>query len=60
MQDLFPYTRARLSDVPYRPSQVMDLATPDELRKQMLNVVFGWEDDIEELVREECELFESI
>ncbi|KAL2418619.1 hypothetical protein ABEF91_004618 [Exophiala dermatitidis] len=55
VQDLFPFTRARLHDVPYRPPRSLDEAmlTPDDLRRQMLNVVFGWEEDIQDLVRDE-------
>jgi len=55
MHDLFPYTRARLSDVPYRQARTMDEShlTPDDLRRQMLSVVFGWDDDIRDLVHDE-------
>jgi hypothetical protein len=53
--DLFPFTRARLVDVPFRPPQYdQSRRTPDDLRVQMLNVVFGWPDDIELLIRDEC------
>lgn len=52
--DLFPFTKARLSDVPFRMPQPGAAKAPDELRQQMLSVVFGWEDDIETLIREEC------
>lgn len=53
--DLFPYTRARLSSVPYTHPQPVDQAnlTADDLRKQMLKIVFGWNGDIEPLIREE-------
>ncbi|KAL8969597.1 MAG: hypothetical protein Q9183_001929, partial [Haloplaca sp. 2 TL-2023] len=53
--DLFPRTRARLSTVQYKPPQNLDQdnATADDLRKQMLDVVFGWADDIEPLIRDE-------
>ncbi|KAL8805938.1 MAG: hypothetical protein Q9200_005233 [Gallowayella weberi] len=53
--DLFPRTRARLSTVQYKPPQALDQesATADDLRRQMLDVVFGWEDDIEPLIRDE-------
>ncbi|KAL8731198.1 MAG: hypothetical protein Q9166_003605 [cf. Caloplaca sp. 2 TL-2023] len=53
--DLFPRTRARLSTVQYKPPRALDQenATTDDLRKQMLDVVFGWEDDIEPLIRDE-------
>ena len=53
--DLFPRTRARLSNVTYKHPQALDQenATADDLRRQMLDVVFGWDDDIEPLVRDE-------
>jgi hypothetical protein len=52
--DLFPFTKARLSDVPYRNSQLGPNRSPDDLRQNMLRVVFGWDNDIEELIRDEC------
>lgn len=52
--DLFPFTKARLSDVPYRNSELGPDRTPDDLRQNMLRIVFGWENDIEELIRDEC------
>lgn len=53
--DLFPRTRARLSTVQYKPPRTLDQenTNADDLRKQMLDVVFGWEDDIEPLIRDE-------
>lgn len=51
--DLFPFTKARLGDVPYRNTQLGPDRTPDDLRQNMLRVVFGWENDIEELIRDE-------
>lgn len=53
--DLFPFTRARLNDVPYKHQPPLDETnlTPDDLRQQMLNVVFGWEGDIKDLIRDE-------
>ena len=53
--DLFPYTRARLSSLPYTQPQALDQtnSSADDLRKQMLQVVFGWEDDIEPMIRDE-------
>ncbi|KAL9584387.1 MAG: hypothetical protein Q9203_004680 [Teloschistes exilis] len=53
--DLFPRTRTRLSTVQYKQPQSLDQdnATADDLRRQMLDVVFGWEDDIEPLIRDE-------
>ncbi|KAI9803445.1 MAG: hypothetical protein M1833_000964 [Piccolia ochrophora] len=53
--DLFPYTRARLSDVPYRNPQNRNKSnlTPADLRREMLSVVFGWESDIRPLIKDE-------
>ncbi|KAF2088882.1 hypothetical protein K490DRAFT_72569 [Saccharata proteae CBS 121410] len=51
--DLFPFIQSRLSDVPFRMPPPGSAKTPDELRRQMLSVVFGWEDDIDALVRDE-------
>lgn len=54
--DLFPFTRARLNDVPYRTQQPLNESRmmPDELRRQMLSMVFGWDGDIEGLIKDEC------
>ncbi|RLM00120.1 hypothetical protein CFD26_108266 [Aspergillus turcosus] len=53
--DLFPFTRARLNDVPYRNHRPIDerYLTPNDLRRQMLSVVFGWDGDIQDLIRDE-------
>ncbi|KAG0161259.1 hypothetical protein PDIDSM_8793 [Penicillium digitatum] len=53
--DLFPFTRARLMDVPYKQQPTIDEKnlTSDDLRLQMLNVVFGWDGDIQELITDE-------
>lgn len=53
--DLFSFTRARLNDVPYRSQQPLDEGrlTPDDLRRQMLSMVFGWDGDIEGLIKDE-------
>ncbi|KAI1906015.1 hypothetical protein LOZ12_005891 [Ophidiomyces ophidiicola] len=53
--DLFPFIRSRLNEVPFRPPPRLNEAelNPDELRKQMLNVVFGWEGDILDLLHDE-------
>ena len=61
ISDLFPYIRARLSDVPYKPMRPFDESrlTPSDLRRQMLNVVFGWEEDIEDLIRDERKPIDS-
>lgn len=55
ISELFPHTRSRLNDVPFRPPQRVDEneCHPDELRKQMLSVVFGWNGDIADLLTDE-------
>ena len=54
LMDLFPYTRARLADVQFRPPHYdKNRSTPDDLRNEMLEVVFGWSDDIDNLIRDE-------
>jgi hypothetical protein len=55
VHELFPYTRARLNDIPYKPPRAFDenKLTPDDLRRQMLSVVFGWDGDIQDLIRDE-------
>ncbi|CAG7927787.1 unnamed protein product [Penicillium olsonii] len=53
--DLFPFTRARLNDVPYKQQPPMDEShlTSDDLRQQMMSVVFGWDGDIQDLIIDE-------
>ena len=53
--DLFPRTRVRLANVAYQQTQPLDQdnMTADDLRRRMLEVVFGWPEDIEPLVRDE-------
>jgi hypothetical protein len=55
VQDLFKFTRSRLSDVPYKRSQFVDSSrlTNDDLRAQMLSTIFGWNKDIKDLIRDE-------
>ena len=55
VNELFPYTRSRLNDIPYKPARAFDelTLTPDDLRRQMLSVVFGWDEDIHDLIRDE-------
>jgi hypothetical protein len=62
VKELFPYIRARLSDVPYKPIRPFDESrlTPDDLRRQMLTVVFGWDEDIQDLIRDECKCILSL
>ncbi|KIW44033.1 uncharacterized protein PV06_05075 [Exophiala oligosperma] len=53
--DLFPFTRARLHDVPYRAPRSVDEShlTSGDFRRQMLSCVFGWDEDIHDLIRDE-------
>lgn len=53
--DLFPRTRIRLANLAYHQPDKFDQdnLTPDQLRVRMLNIVFGWDDDIEPLIRDE-------
>jgi hypothetical protein len=55
VDDLFPFTRSRLNDVPYKAPRPLSEAemTPDNLRRQMLRTVFGWAEDIQDLIRDE-------
>lgn len=51
--DLFPFAKARLSEVPFRSPSYSAERSIGELRQQMLSIVFGWEDDVEALIRDE-------
>ncbi|KAI2632107.1 hypothetical protein GGR54DRAFT_18166 [Hypoxylon sp. NC1633] len=53
--DLFKFTRSRLHDIPYKRIALADQSrlTNDDLRRQMLSIIFGWNREIEELVRDE-------
>lgn len=52
--DLFPYVKARLRDVAFRtPFYGQSARTPELLQREMLSVIFGWNDDIESLIRDE-------
>ncbi|KAH7186471.1 hypothetical protein BKA60DRAFT_602655 [Fusarium oxysporum] len=55
VHDLFKYTRACLSDIPYKHAMGANSArlTNDDLRRQMLNTIFGWNKEVEDLIREE-------
>ncbi|EEU42466.1 uncharacterized protein NECHADRAFT_93326 [Fusarium vanettenii 77-13-4] len=55
VHDLFKYTRARLSDIPYKHHMgTKDTRlTNDDLRRQMLSTIFGWNKEIEDLIRDE-------
>lgn len=53
--DLFKFTKSRLSDIPYAHPQVPQNKgmSHHELRRQMLNTIFGWNGEAEDLVRDE-------
>ncbi|KAL6412747.1 hypothetical protein AUP68_03953 [Ilyonectria robusta] len=55
VHDLFKYTRTRLSDIPYKHPTVPNNSrlTNDDLRHQMLNTIFGWNKEIDDLIRDE-------
>ncbi|PCD22211.1 hypothetical protein AU210_016003 [Fusarium oxysporum f. sp. radicis-cucumerinum] len=55
VHDLFKFTRARLSDIPYKHAMGANSArlTNDDLRRQMLNTIFGWNKEVEDLIRDE-------
>jgi len=53
--DLFKFTKSRLNDVPYKTPFGSDNVrlTNDDLRRQMLSTIFGWNKDAADLVRDE-------
>ncbi|EKD15242.1 WD g-beta repeat protein [Drepanopeziza brunnea f. sp. 'multigermtubi' MB_m1] len=53
--DLFKFTKSRLSDIPYRHPKVSDNTplTNNDLRRQMLSTIFGWDGEAEELIKDE-------
>ncbi|PHH90425.1 hypothetical protein CDD83_3662 [Cordyceps sp. RAO-2017] len=55
VHDLFKFTRTRLSDVPYKAPMNSDNSrlTNDDLRRQMLSTIFGWQKEVEDLIRDE-------
>lgn len=56
LEDLFPYTRERVNEVNYiqqMPPLDESRLTPDALRRQMLQIVFGWNGDIQDLIQAE-------
>lgn len=55
VQDLFRYTRSRLSDIPYKHPAVSDNVqlTNEDLRRQMLSTIFGWQKEMGDLIRDE-------
>ncbi|KAI1494297.1 hypothetical protein F5X96DRAFT_10740 [Biscogniauxia mediterranea] len=55
VNDLFKFTRSRLHDVPYKRTPLGDQTrlTNDDLRRQMLSIIFGWNREVQDLVRDE-------
>jgi hypothetical protein len=54
MMDLFAFTKKRLRDLPFKTPNYGNVArTPELLLREMLKVVFGWNEDITALVRDE-------
>ena len=55
VDDLFKFTRSRLTDIPYKPPMQSDQGrlTNDHLSQQMLSTIFGWHKGIEDLIVDE-------
>ncbi|KAH8684528.1 WD40-repeat-containing domain protein [Tricladium varicosporioides] len=53
--DLFKFTKARLSDIPYSHPRVLDNTrlTNNDLRRQMLSTIFGWNGEVDALIQDE-------
>ncbi|KJX99862.1 hypothetical protein TI39_contig349g00004 [Zymoseptoria brevis] len=52
--ELFPTIKARLADVAFRtPYYGQSARTPELLQREMLSTVFGWNDDVRSLLRDE-------
>ncbi|KAK3315033.1 hypothetical protein B0H66DRAFT_331519 [Apodospora peruviana] len=53
--DLFKFTKSRLIDMPFRTPFATDNSrmTNDDLRRQMLLTIFGWNKEIDDLIRDE-------
>ncbi|CAK3924294.1 unnamed protein product [Lecanosticta acicola] len=52
--DLFPHIKARLRGVAFRtPHYGQSARTPELLQREMLSVVFGWNDDVRSLIHDE-------
>ncbi|TVY78306.1 hypothetical protein LSUE1_G006956 [Lachnellula suecica] len=53
--DLFKFTKSRLSDIPYSHPRVLDNThlTNNDLRRQMLSTIFGWDGEAGELIQDE-------
>jgi hypothetical protein len=53
--DLFKFTKSRLSDIPYSSpvSTTNKALSNNELRRQMLSTIFGWDGEVDALIRDE-------
>lgn len=52
--DLFPFARRRQREARFRlPHYGQSSVTTDSLRQEMLNIVFGWDGNVESLIRDE-------
>ena len=60
VSDIFAHLRPRLATVTYESPRVggrQNRLSDDDLRKEMLFCIFGWRDDIEDLIADECKYF---
>ena len=56
MMDLFAFTKSRIRDLPFKTPNYGNVArTPELLLREMLKVVFGWDEDVSGLVRDEMQ-----
>jgi hypothetical protein len=55
VDDLFKFTRMRLNDIPHArpPLSPNKNLTNDDLRRQMLSTILGWNKEVEDLIRDE-------
>lgn len=55
VDDLFKFTRERLRDTSYKHVMGANNSrlTNDDLRRQMLKTIFGWNKDVDDLIRDE-------
>jgi len=62
LAELFPFARARLHSLTYRRPKSLSRneRSSEDFRRQMLKIVFGWGQDIEELIRDECKFVELL
>lgn len=52
--ELFPFVKARLTEVQFKPPRYPDGGrTPDFLRQELVRCIFGWDGEVEELIQYE-------